>query len=195
VDKLQNEVKNILIVGVGGQGTLLASKIMGQAGLLAGLDVKQSEVHGMAQRGGSVVTYVRMGKKVYSPLIEKGNADIILAYEKLEALRWADYLKPGGTLIVNDQQISPMPVIVGLAEYPDDIFGKLQNAGIKTIKLDAMTPAKQLGELRAINVIILGIAAKIIGFEKKLWEQALCDTIPAKALEVNKKAFSIGWEF
>ena len=190
---MKNQVTNILIVGVGGQGTLLSSKIMGQAALLAGLDVKQSEVHGMAQRGGSVVTYVRMGDKVYSPLIEKGNVDIILAYEKLEALRWADFLKPEGTIIVNDQEISPIPVIIGAAEYPGEIFKKIEDAGVKTIKIDALTPAKKLGEFKAVNVILLGVAAKMLGFEKKLWEQAIDETIAPKMLEVNKKAFEIGW--
>ncbi|MDR1702603.1 MAG: indolepyruvate oxidoreductase subunit beta [Sporomusaceae bacterium] len=187
-------MKNILIVGVGGQGTLLASKIMGQVGVLANLDVKQSEVHGMAQRGGSVVTYVRIGEKVYSPLIEKGDADLILAFEKLEGLRWAEYLKPGGTLIVNDQEISPMPVILGAAQYPDKIYEKLNQANIQTLKIDALKLAESLGETRAVNVILLGVAAKLLGFPQKVWEEALQDTVPAKSLAINKKAFALGWE-
>lgn len=192
-ERNSQQTKNILIVGVGGQGTLLASKIIGQAGLLSGLDVKQSEVHGMAQRGGSVITFVRFGEKVYSPLIEKGQADIILAFEKLEGLRWADYLKPEGTLIVNDQEISPMPVIIGSAKYPGNIFDRLDSAKIKTIKIDALSLAKNLGETRTVNVILLGVAARLMAFEQKLWEEAIAGTVPAKALDINAKAFSLGW--
>ncbi|WP_425060996.1 hypothetical protein SCACP_17620 [Sporomusa carbonis] len=185
---------NILIVGVGGQGTLLASKILGQVVLLSGLDVKQSEVHGMAQRGGSVVTYVRFADKVYSPLVEKGQADIVIAFEKLEALRWADYLKPGGTVIVNDQEIPPTPVIIGAAEYPQDIYERLAATKTKVIRLNGLALAKELGQVKALNVVLLGVAAKLLNFDRKLWEQAITDTVPAKVLDVNLKAFAAGWD-
>ena len=188
------QAANILIVGVGGQGTLLASKILGDAVLLSGLDVKQSEVHGMAQRGGSVVTFVRFAEEVHSPLVDKGEADIIIAFEKLEALRWSEYLKPGGTIVVNDHEIPPMPVIIGTAVYPSNIYDKLSATGIRVIRLNGLTIAKELGELRALNVILLGVAAKLLTFDRKVWEQAITDTVPAKALDVNLKAFAAGWD-
>ncbi len=188
-----HKVTNILIVGVGGQGTLLASKVIGGAAQLSGFDVKQSEVHGMAQRGGSVVTYVRFANKVFSPLVEKGQADIILAFEKLEAWRWADYLKPEGTIIVNDQEIPPMPVIIGAAAYPEGIYERISAAGIKLIQVDALSLAKKIGEARAVNIILLGVAAKMLGFDRQVWEQAIAESIPAKALKVNLQAFATGW--
>jgi indolepyruvate ferredoxin oxidoreductase, beta subunit len=187
-------VTNVLIVGVGGQGTLLASKIIGQAAMIAGLAVKQSEVHGMAQRGGSVVTHVKFGQKVNSPLVEKGQADIILAFEKLEALRWADYLKPGGTLIINDQEIPPMPVILGVATYPPQIFEQLTEAGIKVIRVKATDLARAAGELRTVNVILLAVAAKLLEFGKAIWEEAVSEAVPSKALAVNLQAFASGWD-
>lgn len=188
-----SKAANILIVGVGGQGTLLASKVIGGAAQLSGFDVKQSEVHGMAQRGGSVVTYVRFAEQVFSPLVEKGQADIILAFEKLEALRWADYLKPDGILIINDQEIPPMPVIIGAAVYPEGIYERLTNAGIKIIKVNALSLAQEIGEARAVNIILLGVAAKMLGFDRKVWEQAITEAVPAKALGVNLQAFDTGW--
>ncbi|MDL2280447.1 indolepyruvate oxidoreductase subunit beta [Selenomonadales bacterium OttesenSCG-928-I06] len=188
-----SKTKNILIVGVGGQGTLLASKILGQVALLSDLDVKQSEVHGMAQRGGSVITYVRLGEKISSPLIEKKEADIIIAFEKLEGIRWLDYLKEDGTIIINDQEIYPMPVIIGAADYPENIFEKLEKSSNKTIKVNGHELAKGLGETRALNVILLAVAAKLLPFEKEVWEKALVDMVPKKALEINQKAFELGW--
>ena len=187
------ETKNILIVGVGGQGTLLASKILGQVALLSDLDVKQSEVHGMAQRGGSVITYVRLGEKISSPLIEKKEADIIIAFEKLEGIRWLDYLKEDGTIIINDQEIYPMPVIIGAANYPENIFERLEKSSNKTIKVNGYELAKNLGETRALNVILLAVAAKLLPFEKEVWEKALVDMVPKKVLETNQKAFELGW--
>ncbi|MDR3565850.1 MAG: indolepyruvate oxidoreductase subunit beta [Negativicutes bacterium] len=188
------DVTNVLIVGVGGQGTLLASKIIGQVAMLEGLAVKQSEVHGMAQRGGSVVTHVRFGDKVYSPLVEKGEADIILAFENLEALRWAEYLRPGGTLIINDQEIPPMPVIIGAAVYPQQIFDRLTAAGINVVRVNALELAQSIGETRTVNVILLAVAAKRMGYPKKLWEEAMQEAVPSKALAVNLQALSIGWD-
>lgn len=187
------KVTNILIVGVGGQGTLLASKVIGQAAMLEGLAVKQSEVHGMAQRGGSVVTHVKFGEMVDSPLVEKGEADIILAFEKLEALRWADYLKPGGALVVNDLEIPPMPVIIGAAAYPGQIFERLSSAGINVIRVNATDLARDAGEPRTVNVILLAVAAKLLQFGRATWEKAVTEAVPGKALEVNLKAFAMGW--
>ncbi len=184
---------SIMIVGVGGQGTLLASRVIGDVGIKKNYDVKVSEVHGMSQRGGSVVTYVKLGDKVYSPIIEKGEADIILAFEQLEALRWIDYLKGGGKLITNDQKIDPMPVIIGKAKYPEGIIGKLKN-NYETISVDALSIAKQSGNIKAVNTVLLGIAAKLTEIEKEIWLEAIKETVPAKFLEVNLKAFEEGYK-
>ncbi len=184
---------NIMIVGVGGQGTLLASRVLGNVAMRNGYDVKVSEVHGMAQRGGSVVTYVKMGDKVYSPLVEKGEADIILAFEKLEAFRWIDYLKKGGTLVVNDQEINPMPVITGKAKYPEDILAKLREGGIKVQSIDALQIAKQCGNIKAVNIVLIGLMAMSTRIDKEVWLKALEEVIPPKLLEVNMKAFHAGY--
>jgi indolepyruvate ferredoxin oxidoreductase beta subunit len=184
---------NIMIVGVGGQGTLLASRILGNVALKNGNDVKVSEVHGMSQRGGSVVTYVKMGEKVYSPLIEKGEADIIIAFEKLEALRWIDYLKAGGTLVVNDQEINPMPVIIGKAKYPESILERMKASGINLQAIDALNIAKECGSIRAVNVVLIGLMAKTTQIGKDVWRQAMEEVIPKKLLEINLKAFDAGY--
>jgi indolepyruvate ferredoxin oxidoreductase beta subunit len=184
---------NIMIVGVGGQGTLLASRVLGNVALKKNFDVKVSEVHGMAQRGGSVVTYVKMGPKVFSPLIEKGEADVILAFEQLEAFRWADYLKQDGTIIVNDQRIDPMPVITGKAKYPEQIIEKLSKKIRKTIAIDALKIAKQCGNIKAVNIVLIGLLAKSIDIDKGTWLEAIREVVPAKALEVNLKAFEAGY--
>jgi len=184
---------NIMIVGVGGQGTLLASRILGNVAVMQGYDVKVSEVHGMSQRGGSVVTYVKMGDKVYSPIIEKNEADILLAFEKLEALRWIDYLKKGGTLVMNDQEINPMPVITGKAKYPEDITERLKNGGIDLQSIDALKIAEECGNIKAMNVVLIGLLAKSTGIEKKVWLKSIEGVIPAKLLEVNLKAFEAGY--
>lgn len=185
---------NILICAVGGQGALLASKIIGKLAQNMNLDVKASEVHGMSQRGGSVVTYVRYGENVYSPIIEKGAADIILAFEELEARRYIDYLKPNGTLIVNTQKINPMPVITGASVYPDNIINELKQLPIKVIDVDAVKIAKELNEARVVNTILIGILAKSSNIKKEKWIEALEDTVPKRALEVNIKAFELGYE-
>ena len=190
--KAMNDLK-IMIVGVGGQGTLLASRVLGNVALRIKSDVKVSEVHGMSQRGGSVVTYVKFGKKVYSPLIEKGEADLILAFERLEALRWVDYLKTGGRLIVNDQRIDPMPVITGKAKYPDSIIQRLKERAPQTIAIDAMKLAKECGNIKATNVVLLGLAARTIPIDKSVWLEALGEVVPPKTLEVNLKAFETGY--
>jgi indolepyruvate ferredoxin oxidoreductase beta subunit len=185
---------NIMIVGVGGQGTLLASRILGNVAMKSGYDVKVSEVHGMSQRGGSVVTYVKMGEKVYSPLIEKGEADIIIAFEKLEALRWVDYLKADGTLVVNDQEINPMPVIIGKAKYPEKILDRMRDSGIKLQSIDALGIARECGNIKAVNVVLIGLMAKSTKIGREVWQQAMEEVIPQKLLEVNVKAFDAGYQ-
>lgn len=184
---------NILIVGVGGQGTLLASRIIGSYALSSGFDVKLSEVHGMAQRGGSVVTHVRIGENVRSPLIDEGEADCIVAFELLEAIRWLPYLKKGGTLIVNDQEILPMPVITGAVKYPADILGQLNALGVKVISLDALKLAAESGSIKAINTVLLGVLARVMGWDNAACEQALADTVKPAFLALNKAAFAKGY--
>ena len=189
-----NNTKNILIVGVGGQGTLLASRILGNTVIGQGYDVKVSEVHGMSQRGGSVVTYVKFGEKVYSPIIDKGEADIILAFELLEAYRALPYLKKGGKMIINTQQINPMPVITGAASYPKDIEGKLSSVCDLTA-IDALELAKQAGNIKALNVVLIGVMAKNTDIPYECWIETVKATVPEKFLEVNIKAFDTGYNF
>ena len=186
------ETKNVMIVGVGGQGSLLASKLLGQLLLKKGYDIKVSEVHGMSQRGGSVVTYVRFGDKVYSPVIDKGQADFIVSFELLEAARWTEYLKPGGKLIANTQQINPMPVIIGAAEYPEDLERKMLDAGIDLDAMDALTLAEQAGTAKAVNLVLMGRLSRYFDIPTEEWMQTIEACVPAKFLEVNKKAFLLG---
>ena len=187
-------VRSIMIVGVGGQGTLLASRIIGNVLLAEGHDVKVSEVHGMSQRGGSVVTYVRYGENVASPTIEKGGADIILSFELLEALRWVPYLKTNGKIIVNNQQIDPMPVITGAASYPENILEKLDAANISYESVNALDLALEAGNSKAVNVVLIGLMAKHTDIAKEKWLAALEKTVPPKFLELNKKAFGLGFQ-
>lgn len=183
---------NIMIVGVGGQGTLLASRILGNVVIAEGYDVKVSEVHGMSQRGGSVVTYVKYDKKVYSPIIDKGEADIILAFEMLEAYRALPYLKKNGTMIANNQQINPMPVIIGAMEYPKDIENKISSqADLKCF--DAVNLAKKAGNIKAVNVVLIGVMAKNTNIAYEKWVNVIKETVPAKLLDVNLKAFDLGY--
>ena len=184
---------NVLIVGVGGQGTLFAGKVIGEVAEASGLSVKQSEVHGMAQRGGSVVTYVRIGEQVISPLVEKGEADIIVSFEQLEALRWIEFLKPNGTVIVNEQMISPMPVIIGAAKYPTDIFERLERAGVKMVRVNAVEMAAQCGNPKAVNIVLLGMLAKRLPMSQELWLGAIADQSPAAFKVANLEAFNEGW--
>lgn len=186
------KVTSIMIVGVGGQGTLLASKLLGNVLLSQGYDVKVSEVHGMSQRGGSVVTYVKYGDKVYSPVVAEGEADLILAFERLEAARWLPYLKQGGKLIVNNQRITPMPVITGAMEYPEDILDKIRGKGIALTALDALSLAEQAGSPKAVNVALIGVVSSSMHFEEAVWQTALEKCVPQKFLEINKKAFALG---
>ena len=188
------ETKNIMIVGVGGQGTLLTSRILGGIMLSAGYDVKLSEVHGMAQRGGSVVTYVRYGDKVAEPIVEEGCADVLIAFERLEALRYAHFLKKNGVLIVNDQRIDPMPVVTGAAEYPADIIENLSK-DYKVYSIDAQTEALKMGNAKVFNIIVLGLAAKHMDFSKEQWLKVIEETVPPKTIDINKAAFIKGFEF
>ncbi|MBR5305673.1 MAG: indolepyruvate oxidoreductase subunit beta [Oscillospiraceae bacterium] len=186
------ETKNIMIVGVGGQGSLLASKLLGRLLLSGGYDVKVSEVHGMSQRGGSVVTYVRFGDKVYSPVIDKGGADFIVSFELLEAARWTEYLKPNGKIIVNTQQINPMPVISGMAQYPKQLAEKLQQAGADTDAFDALSLAVQAGSTKAVNLVLMGRLSRYFDFTEEQWLSAMEEIVPPKFLQLNKTAFSLG---
>ena len=186
------ETKNLMIVGVGGQGSLLASKLLGRLLLTKGYDIKVSEVHGMSQRGGSVVTYVRFGDKVYSPIIDKGEADFIISFELLEAARYVEYLKPDGKIITNTQKINPMPVITGAMEYPENITDKMENLGVFVDAVDALTLAEEAGNSKAVNIVLLGRLSKYFDFTDEEWQTAIENSVPAKFLELNKKAFELG---
>ena len=189
-----NEVKNILFVGVGGQGTILASKILSEGLMKHGYDVKMSEVHGMAQRGGSVTTQVRYGEKVYSPLIEKGNADVIVAFEKSEAARYIPYLKKGGYLVVNDYEIHPVTVLIGQEKYPENVNERLKETVENTIIMDAAKIAEDLGNIKAQNVVLLGALIKALGVENIDWNEVVAGLVPAKAVDLNIKALAKGME-
>lgn len=184
---------NILLVGVGGQGTILASNMLAEVALKSGMDVKMSEIHGMAQRGGSVVTHVKMSEKVYSPLVEKTEADIILAFEQLEALRWLEYLKPEGEVIVNLQVIEPVPVILGKAVYPQGIVDLLRGKVEKVTAVDALAIATECGNPKVSNVVMMGVLAQKLGFPKESWLTSLKDKVPEKFLSENLKAFEKGY--
>ena len=183
---------NIMIVGVGGQGSLLASKMLGRLLLSQGYDVKVSEVHGMSQRGGSVVTYVRYGDKVYSPVIDKGEADFIISFEKLEAARWISYLKKDGKIILSTQEIDPMPVIIGAAQYPEKLVEKMQEAGADVDAIDALSLAMEAGSPKAVNLVLMGRLSKYFDAPVEAWMKALEECVPPKFLEMNKKAFALG---
>ena len=189
------ETKSIMIVGVGGQGSLLASRIIGNVLLSQGYDVKVSEVHGMSQRGGSVVNYVKYGDKGYSPVIEKGEADIIVSFELLEAARWVSYLKKNGHLITSTQTLDPMPVITGNAEYPADIAEKIEALGIDIIAADALSLAEKAGNAKASNVVLMGVIASKMSFDENVWKDAIRTCVPEKFLELNLKAFDLGKNF
>lgn len=184
--------KNVMIVGVGGQGSLLASKLLGYLLLNEGYDVKVSEVHGMSQRGGSVVTYVRFGEKVYSPVIDRGEADFIVSFEKLEAARYVEYLKKGGRIVVNTQQIDPMPVIIGAASYPENLIEKMQEKGIAVDAMDCLSLAEQAGSAKAVNLVLMGRLTRYFEIPEEKWIAAIEQCVPAKFVEMNKKAFALG---
>ena len=187
------DTKNIMIVGVGGQGTLLASKMLGYVLLQQGYDVKVSEVHGMSQRGGSVVTYVRYGKKVYSPVMDKGEADVIISFEKLEAARWLEFLKKDGTIITNTQEVEPMPVITGSAAYPENLIEKMQAAGAKVDAKDFLSIAQEAGSAKAVNIALMGrLSTYFPEISDEQWQDAIEKIVPPKFLDLNRKAFEAG---
>lgn len=185
---------NILIVGVGGQGTLLASRVLGAYASIKGLDCKLSEVHGMSQRGGSVVTHVRLGESVLSPIISEGEADFILAFEKLEGLRWSHYLKKGGTMLVNNQEILPMSVIIGAQSYPQGVFERLTAEGKSYKIVEGLKLAAEAGNTKAVNVVLLGVLFQLMGETLQVAEQAVQASVPAKVLEINRKAVALGYQ-
>lgn len=184
--------KNIMIVGVGGQGSLLASKLLGYLLLSEGYDVKVSEVHGMSQRGGSVVTYVRFGEKVYSPIIDQGEADAIVSFEQLEAARYLRYLRPNGRVVTNTQQIDPMPVITGAAVYPENLIEKMREKGIQVDAMDCLTLAEQAGSAKAVNLVLMGRLSGYFDIPEEKWMDAIEHCVPAKFVDINKKAFKLG---
>ena len=184
---------NIMIVGVGGQGSLLASKLLGSLLLDEGYDVKVSEVHGMSQRGGSVVTYVKFGEKVYSPIITEGEADYILSFEKLEAARWASCLREGGRMIVNTQQIDPMPVLIGNADYPEGVLDALEDKGIAVDALDALEIANAAGSAKAVNIVLLARLARLLDIPFDKWLAAIEKSVKPRFVELNQKAFSMSY--
>jgi indolepyruvate ferredoxin oxidoreductase beta subunit len=184
---------SIMICGVGGQGTLLASKLLGRILVDEGYDVKVSELHGMSQRGGSVVTYVRYGDRVFSPVIESGEADFIVSFEKLEAGRWAHCLKRGGLIIANTQQIDPMPVTSGAAVYPADILDVLSAEGVRVDAFDALSPALEAGSAKAVNIVLMGRLARYLGLPADKWYGAIRSTVAPKFVEMNLRAFGLGY--
>lgn len=189
------ETKGIVICGVGGQGSLLASKLLGRVLVNEGYDIKVSEVHGMSQRGGSVITYVRYGDKVYSPVVQSGEADFVISFERIEAARYAHLLKKGGVIITNTQRIDPMPVIIGSAEYPEDILGELTAKGAQVEAMDALSLAEQAGSAKAVNIVLMGQLAKHFHIEYDKWITAIEQTVKPQFIEMNKKAFELGYHF
>lgn len=184
--------KNVMIVGVGGQGSLLASKLLGHLLLKEGYDVKVSEVHGMSQRGGSVVTYVRFGDKVYSPIIDKGEADFIVSFEQLEAVRYLEYLKPDGRIVTNIQKIDPMPVIIGAADYPENLLEKAQKLDVNVDAMECLALANEAGSSKAVNIVLMGRLSKYFDIPVEKWQKAIEECVPAKFVELNHKAFELG---
>ena len=189
------ETKGIVIAGVGGQGSLLASKLLGKVLVNEGYDIKVSEVHGMSQRGGSVITYVRYGDKVYSPVVQSGEADFLISFERIEAARYAHLLKIGGIIITNTQRIDPMPVITGAAEYPEAIIDELTAKGVQIEAMDALTLAEQAGSAKAVNIVLMGQLAKHFHIDYDKWISAIEQTVKPKFVELNKKAFELGYNF
>ena len=193
--KNTNEImhtKNVMIVGVGGQGSLLASKLLGRLLLSEGLDVKVSEVHGMSQRGGSVVTYVRYGEHVYSPVIDEEGADFIVSFELMEAARWLPYLKKDGVIVTNTQQIDPMPVITGNATYPEDLVKKMKETGARVDALNCLELAEKAGSAKAVNLVLMGRLSHYFDLEDEKWQKAIEESVPPRFLEMNRKAFELG---
>ncbi|MBQ8926785.1 MAG: indolepyruvate oxidoreductase subunit beta [Oscillospiraceae bacterium] len=188
------ETKGIVICGVGGQGSLLASKLLGRVLVNEGYDIKVSEVHGMSQRGGSVITYVRYGDKVYSPVVQSGEAEFVISFERIEAARYAHLLKKGGIIITNTQRVDPMPVITGAAQYPEEILGELTAKGVQVEAIDALTLAQEAGSAKAVNIVLMGQLARHFHIDYDKWIAALEQTVKPKFVELNKKAFRLGYE-
>jgi len=187
--------RNILLCGVGGQGTLLASNLLAECAMEAGFDVKKSEIHGMAQRGGSVVSHVRFGERICSPIIRKGECDILLAFEELEALRWTEYLKPGGLVISNSQNILPMSVSAGNAKYPENITETFAKISAEVTSVDAIGKARELGNQKCLNVVLLGVLARrVTEIKPEIWPEMIKKMVPQRLQELNQKAFKTGWE-
>ena len=186
------ETKNIMIVGVGGQGSLLASKLLGHLLLAEGYDVKVSEVHGMSQRGGSVVTYVRFGDKVYSPVIDRGEADYIVSFELLEAARYLPFLKEGGRIVTNTQQIDPMPVITGAAQYPENLVAKLEEKGAVVDAMDCLSQAEEAGSVKAVNIVLMGRLSRYFEIPAESWHRAIDACVPEHFRQLNQRAFELG---
>lgn len=187
------DTKNLMIVGVGGQGSLLASKILGHLLVSQGYDVKVSEVHGMSQRGGSVVTYVRFGDKIYSPIVDRGEADFIVSFEQLEAARWLEYLKPDGHVVTNTQKMEPMPVIAGLAIYPDRLVEKMTALGAHVDAMDCLSLAEQAGSAKAVNLVLMGRLSRYFPqIPQEAWQASIDACVPPKFLELNRRAFALG---
>jgi len=186
------KITNVILTGVGGQGILLASETLSQAAVQAGYDLKRSEIHGMSQRGGSVNSHIRFGDKIYSPLVMKGDCDLLLAFEKLESLRMADFVRPDGTIVANTQKINPSTVTSGAAAYPENIEDILNSHFKSVLFIDALNLAKEAGNLRTANIALLGVAAKTLDIGIEIWENAIAQRVPEKAIEVNLKAFHLG---
>ncbi|MDN5344174.1 MAG: indolepyruvate ferredoxin oxidoreductase, beta subunit [Clostridia bacterium] len=191
---MSNEVINVLLVGVGGQGTILAGRVLSRAALSLEGEVKVSDIHGMAQRGGSVVTQVRFGPRVFAPVMAPGTADFLVAFEKLEARRWLPYLRAEGWLIVNDQEMPPLPVLTGVATYPEDLVGEMGRLVKNMLALHALDLARLAGNVKAVNMVLMGALARRLPISREAWENALADSVPERFLEVNRKAFQLGWE-
>jgi indolepyruvate ferredoxin oxidoreductase beta subunit len=191
---MQKQALNFVLVGVGGQGTILASDVLAELGLKLGYDVKKAEVHGMSQRGGSVVSHLRWGPQVFAPVIARGEADFLVAFEKLEAARFVDMLRPGGTVLVNDYSIMPATVNAGSADYPkdDELQAVLDAAGAKAVWIKGMEIAEGLGNAKTANVVLLGALSKLLGLAPEAWDEVLEGRVPAKYLELNRKAFQAG---
>ena len=186
------DTKNILIVGVGGQGTILASKVIAGVAMRKGMDIKVSEIHGMAQRGGSVVTQVRYGKEVFAPTISPGTADGILAFEKLEALRMLHYLRKGGTVIVNSQELYPLPVLTGSVQYPSDIIERISSRVPRTIEVNALEIAERCGSSKVVNTVLLGVLAPLLDTDFEVWREVIKETVPFRTVDINLEAFREG---
>lgn len=187
------EPVNVMVVGVGGQGSLLATKILGHLFMAQGHDVKVSEVHGMSQRGGSVVTYLRFGEKIYSPILDQGEADIIVSFEQLEAARWLPYLKPGGRMLTNTQIMEPMPVIAGLAKYPENLIEKMRALGISVEAMDCLSLAEAAGSAKSVNLVLMGrLSTYFPNISETAWQEAIAACVKPSFLELNRKAFALG---